>query len=231
MKSQVTTRYLLSVTVSMIVLCAGAWAGPDFFDDFSDGDMTDGLPVNWIYSADPSVGTEGFAAADLDGTFYIYRDLSISAQIKRISDHTNSEWVSGFVCRWTDGPTGGYWIEVRPPNRFLFGHRDRYILRSAALPFNVDETELIIRVDAVGDELKAWCWPADEPMPEEPQISLIDDVAPEGYVSIYWSSRGGQAIYRWVKVVSLEAPIGDFNGDGKVNCLDVYAMMQHCGDL
>jgi len=154
MKAQVTTRYLLSITVSILVLCIHAWAGPDFFEDFSDGDTRDGSPVNWIPSTD-GIGNAAATAADLDGNYYIYRDVSISAQIKRISDHTNSEWVSGFVCRWSDGPTGGYWIEVRPSNRFLFGHRNRNVLRSATLPFNVDETELIIRVDAVGDDLKA----------------------------------------------------------------------------
>jgi len=229
MKTQVTTRYLLSVTVFLMVLCVHAGAGPDFFEDFSDGNMTDGLPVNWVYSTDPSVGTEGFRAGDMDGNPYIYRDVSISAQIKRISDHTNSNWVSGFVCRWSDGSTGGYWIEVRPPSQFLFGHRDRNVLRSATLPFNVDETELIIRVDAVGDDLKAWCWPADESMPEEPQISLIDDVAPEGFVAIYWSSRGGQSIYRWVKVVSLEVPIVDFNGDGMVDINDLLRLIESWG--
>jgi hypothetical protein len=174
-------------------------------------------------------GHTGAMAADPDGTYYTYHDVSISAQIKRISDGTNGEWVSGLLCRWTDGPTGGYWIEVRPPNRFLFGHRDRYILRSAVLPFNVDERELIIRVDAVGDQLKAWCWPADEPMPEAPQISLVDSVAPEGPVGFYASVQGGEAIYRWVKVVSLDVPIVDFNGNGQVDIKDLLKMIRCWG--
>ncbi len=228
MKTQRTTGYVWCIALLMALLCGNLQAqqtGPSFFDDFSDGNMTDGVPVNWIFGEDPGGGTEGYTAADPDGAYYIYRDVSISVQIKRISDHTNNQWVSGFVCRWSDGPTGGYWIEVRPPNRFWFGHRDRYVLRSATLPFDVDETELIIRVDAVGDQLKAWCWPADEPMPEEPQISLVDDVAPEGTIGTYASTQGGQTIYRWVKVVSLDVPIVDFNGNGQVDIKDLLKMI------
>jgi hypothetical protein len=188
MKTQQTTRYVSCIALLMGLLSgnlqAQGWrVGPSFFEDFSDGDTTDGSPVNWIPVVDTGGGTTGAMAAELYGNWYIYRDLSISVQIKRISDHTNGQWQSGLSCRWADGPAGGYWIEVRPPNRFLFGHRDRWILKSATLPFNVDEMELIIRVDAVGDQLKAWCWPADEPMPEEPQISLVDSVAPFGIVS------------------------------------------------
>ena len=227
MESQRTTRHVLCVALPIAMLCGTVYAQPDFFDDFSDGNMTDGLPVNWIYAVDAAVGTAGYGAADVDGASYIYRDVSISVQIKRISDHTNNQWVSGLTCRWSEGPTGGYWIEVRPPNRFLFGHQHRNILRSATLPFDVDETELIIRVDAVGDQLKAWCWPADEPMPEEPQISLVDNVAPEGPMGFYYSTRGGEAIYRWVKVESLDVPIVDFNGDGTVNIKDLLKMI-HC---
>ncbi len=228
MKTWRTTRYGSCVALLMALLCGnlqGQPTGPSFFDDFSDGNMTDGSPVNWIFGEDTAGGTEGYTAADLDGAYYIYRDVSISVQIKRVSDYTNNQWVSGFVCRWLDGPTGGYWIEVRPPNRFLFGHRNRWILKSATLPFNVDERELIIRVDAVGDQLKAWCWPADEPMPGQPQISLVDNVAPEGTVGFYYSPRGGEAIYRWVKVESLEVPIVDFNGDGTVNLQDLLKMI------
>jgi len=230
METQQAKRCLVKLIVAITILYAGGWTranGPSFYDDFSDGDTTDGSPVNWISFNEGPSGHAGAMVADLDGTYYAYGDLSISAQIKRISNHTNGEWVSGLLCRWSDGPTGGYWIEVRPPNRFWFGHRDRYVLRSVALPFNVDETELIIRVDAVGDQLKAWCWPADEPMPEQPQISLVNNLAPEGPVGFYASVQGGQTIYRWVRVVSLEVPIVDFNGNGKVDMKDLLKMIQY----
>jgi hypothetical protein len=225
MKTQRTTRCVSCVALLMALLCSAVYGQPDFFDDFSDGDLTDGSPVNWIpFNEGPSAHS-GAMVANPDGTDYTYRDVSISAQIKRISDHSNGEWVSGLLCRWSTGATGGYWIEVRPPNRFWFGHRDRYVLRSVTLPFDVDETELIIRVDAVGDQLKAWCWPADEPMPEEPQISLVDNVAPEGPMGFYYSNQGGEAIYRWVKVVSLDVPIVDFDGNGQVDIKDLLKMI------
>jgi hypothetical protein len=237
MKNQVITRYLLSAIVSMMVLCANTWAGPYFFDDFSDGDPADGSPVNWLpawgvdatgYTLTPEgLKVAGAGAADPDGKLYIYSDVSVRVQIKRTSNHTDGEWVSGLTVRWTDGEPGGYWIEVRPPNRFWLGHRYRWRLKSAVLPFNVDERELIIRVDAVGDQINCWCWPADEPMPDEPQITLVENVVPDGQFGIYAGVQGGQAIYRWVEVVSTEVPIIDFNGDGKVDIKDLLKMINN----
>jgi hypothetical protein len=83
MKNQVITRYLLSFMMSMMFLCANAWAGPYFFDDFSDGDPTDGSPVNWLPGEGGDVHTGytltpeglqlgGALAANRDGTPYIY---------------------------------------------------------------------------------------------------------------------------------------------------------------
>ena len=239
MKTQVTTRYLLSVTVSLMVLCANAWAGQFFFDDFSDGDPKDGSPVNWVpvpgtdshgYTLTPEgLKVAGAAAADRDGTPYIYRDVSVRVQIKRTSNHTDGNWVSGLCSRWNDGGPGGYWIEVRPPNRFWLGHRNRYVLREAGLPFNVDERELIMRVDTVGDQIKCWCWPADEPMPDEPQITLVEDVVPDGMFVLYAGIGGGQAVYRWAEAATLEVLIVDFNGDGKVDISDLLRLIEHWG--
>jgi len=244
MKQQLTIQHLFGITVSVIVLCGSLWAqtpGPSFFEDFSDGDPADGSPVNWVPNAGPDPGGYGYVltpegldadgaiAAGLDGSYYIYRDVSVTVQIKRISDHTNGQWVSGLACRWSEGATGGYWIEVNPPNHFWFGHRDRYILRSVNLPFHVDEHELMIRVDAVGDQLKVWCWRAGEPMPETPQISFADDVAPEGVISLYASNQGGQAIFRSVEVVSLDIPVVDFNGDGHAGMEDLLKMIDCWG--
>ncbi|HCO95848.1 MAG TPA: hypothetical protein DIU00_18225 [Phycisphaerales bacterium] len=238
MKYQVIARYLLSAIVSMMVLCANVWAGPYFSDDFSDGNPTDGSPVNWLptwgvdatgYVLTPEgLEVAGATAAGPDGTAYIYSDVSVRVQISRTSNHTNSDLVSGFALRW-GGATGGYWIEVRSPNRFWLGHKDRYVLRSANLPFNVDEQELVIRVDAIGDQIECWCWPAGEPMPEEPQISIVDDVTPDGTFTLYAGTQGGQSIYRWVEVVSTEVPVVDFNGDGKVDIDDLLRIIEHWG--
>jgi hypothetical protein len=201
MRTQRTTRCLLGVILCSLLLGCPAWAGQFFFDDFSDGDAADGAPVNWVPRAGDATGygyvlmPEGLAvdaaqAGDAGGTLYLYRDVSVRVQIKRISNHTDAEWASGFTLRW-GGPTGGYWIEVRPPNRFWLGHMKRYVLASATLPFDVDETELIIRVDAVGDQIKCWCWPADESMPATPQITLVDDVTPDGAFGLYAGPPGG----------------------------------------
>ncbi len=239
MKTQVATRYLLSITVSLLVLCANAGAGPYFFDDFSDGDPKDGSPVNWLpvwgtdatgYTLTPEgLKVAGALAADPDGTPYIYRDVSVRVKIKRTSNHTDGEWVSGLTVRWNDGGPGGYWIEVRPPNRFWLGHRYRWRLKSAVLPFNVDEKELIIRVDMIGDQIKCWCWPADEPMPDEPQITLVENVVPDGQFALYAGTGGGQAVYRWAEAVSMEAPSVDFNGDGNVDIRDLLRLIESWG--
>ena len=239
MKTQLTTRCLLRIILCVLVLGGRVWAGHFFLDDFSDGDPKDGSPVNWLGSGDQdhsgyTLTPEGLrvgsaTAADRDGTPYIYRDVSVRAQIKRISNHTNGNWESGLVCRWNNGGPGGYWIEVRPPNRFWLGHRDRYVLRTASLPFNVDERELIIRVDMIGDQINCWCWPADEPMPDEPQITLVEDVVPDGMFAIYAGTGGGQAIYRWVEAATLEALIVDFNGDGKVDISDLLRLIECWG--
>jgi len=162
MKWQITIWYLIGITASIFFLCANVRAyetvdGPGFYEDFSDGDPADGSPVNWLpawgYDASGYVLTPeglevaGASAAGPDGTSYNYRDVSIRAQIGRISNHTSGEWASGFAFRWDDGEAGGYWVEVKPPSRFWIGHRDRWRLSSANLPFNIDERDLLVRPD------------------------------------------------------------------------------------
>lgn len=240
MKTQPTTRCLLRMMLCVLVLGCRAGADQFFFEDFTDGNAADGSPVNWIpgpsgdvhagYTLTPEgLQLGGALAADRDGTPYIYRDVSVRVQIKRTSNHTNGEWESGLVCRWNDGGPGGYWIEVRPPNRFWLGHRNRYVLRRATLPFNVDEKELIIRVDMIGDQITCWCWPASEPMPDEPQITLVEDVVPDGTFALYAGTGGGQAVYHWVEAVSMEVPIVDFNGNGTVDMKDLLKLVEAWG--
>ncbi len=47
MRTQLTTRCLLSVALCTLALGSPAWAGGGFFDDFSDGSIQDASPVTW----------------------------------------------------------------------------------------------------------------------------------------------------------------------------------------
>ena len=124
MKTQITTQCLLSIMVSLLVLCANAWAGQFFFDDFSDGDPADSSPVNWLptwgvdatgYDLTPEgLQVAGAVAADRDGTPYIYRDVSVRAQIKRTSNHTDGDWVSGHAAGTGSHRGGGRDAGRRP---------------------------------------------------------------------------------------------------------------------
>jgi len=240
MKTQRTIQCLTCVALLLAALCGTVQAGPSFFEDFSDGVATDGTPVNWLPGSgaylDPGFGyvltpegleLVGATAADAAGTPHTYRDLSARAQIKIISNHTQG-CVAGLGLRYRT-PTNGYWIDVESPNRFSLGHASGVYLRTVTLPFNVEETELIIRVDIVGDQIKCWCWPAGESMPEAPQITVINTAEPEGPFILWAGTVGGKAIYRWVEVISLDVPIVDFNGDGTVDIDDLLRLIESWG--
>jgi hypothetical protein len=244
MKPKQNTTHLLNVMIPLILLCGPVWAqpvGPYFFDDFSDGDPADGSPVNWLPVAGPDPGGQGYilvpegldadgvAAGNLDGLAYAYRDVAITVEIKRKPNQTNGEWVSGISFRWNLVGPDGYWIEVRPPNRFWLGHSSRWVLSSASLPFNVDEQDLVIHVEAVGDEIKGWCWPVGAPMPDVPQISIVDEASTEGAVALYSSTHGGQTIFCSAEVATLDIPFVDFNGSGRVDIDDLVRLIESWG--
>ena len=50
MKTQLTTRYLLSAILCTLALGSYAWASGDFLEDFSDGDIQDASPVSWQWN-------------------------------------------------------------------------------------------------------------------------------------------------------------------------------------
>ena len=66
MKTQRTTRCLLSVALCTLALGSPAWAG-GFFDDFSDGSIRDGSPVSWGIDPSDGVGTLGKCLVTAEG--------------------------------------------------------------------------------------------------------------------------------------------------------------------
>jgi hypothetical protein len=240
MKWQTTIQHLLrSTLIAFVILGTHAWAQPDFFEDFSDGDPADGSPVTWqpIFTWDGTGYTltpEGLnvAGAGLlgsDGTAPAYDDVAITAEIRRHPNDTGAEWASGFLFRYNANRTNGYWMEVRGPNRFLLGYSSGAILAQATLPFNVDEQDLMIHMEAQGSEIKGWCWAKGQSRPEQPQISIADTKASAGVIALNAWTVGGQSIFRSVEVYSIKTPIVDFNGDGVLNVEDLVSFIETWG--
>ena len=230
---------LLTMAFILGILGSNASAQPDFFDDFSDGDPADGSPVLWHpifvwdgtgYSLTPEgLDVAGALLSNPDGTVPVYDDVAISTEIRRQANDSAAEWASGFLFRYSENWSNGYWMEVRGPNRFLLGYNSGAILGQAQLPFNVDEQDMMIHMEARGQQIQGWCWAKGQPMPEEPQISVIDTRASTGQIALHAWTVGGQSIFRSVKVHSLHTPIVDFNGDGMLNTTDLVALIESWG--
>ncbi len=135
MRTQRTTRGLLSVALCTLVLGSYAWAGGGFRDDFSDGSIQDASPVTWRWDA--SMGTcvvtpEGLGVTPTGpgaGGLYVFaqdaygRDVrytgnvTVRARVK-VPESTEGFGSTAFVClRTGDAAGGGYLLGI---NRLYF---------------------------------------------------------------------------------------------------------------
>jgi hypothetical protein len=202
---QAIQQTILSIFVALVILGSTALAQPDFFDDFSDGDPTDGSPVTWhpIFVWDGTgftltpegLDVAGALLSNPDGTIPVYHDVAITTELKRHANDTGAEWASGFLFRYNANWTNGYWMEVRSPNLFLLGHNPSGELTRVGLPFDVDEQDFTIRMEANGPQINGFCWAAGQPIPEEPQISVRHTGASVGRIRIYGWTLGATAIF------------------------------------
>ena len=148
---QAIQQVLMSMIVTLGILGTQAWAQPDFYDDFSDGDATDGSPVMWYpifvwdgtgFTLTPEgLDVAGALLCNPDETIPVYEDVAITTEIKRHPNNSGAEWASGFLFRYNANWTNGYWMEVRGSNRFLLGYSSGTILAQSTLPFDVDEQD------------------------------------------------------------------------------------------
>lgn len=240
MKRQMTTRhFLLSVVVTLAILGTHVWAQPDFHEDFSDGDPADGSPVTWrpifvwdgegYTLTDEGLDLAGALLCNPDDTVPSYGDVAITAQIRRHANDSGQQWASGFLFRYNQNWTNGYWMEVRSPNLLLLGYSSGATLAQVVLPFNVDEQDFVIHMEAKGPRIKGWCWATNQAKSTEPQISVVNSNASAGQIALHAWTVGGQTLVRSVTVRSLRTPIVDFNGDGAFNVTDLATFIETWG--
>ena len=257
MKNLLKTRILLGATLCFLTLSC-VWGGDDFFDDFSDGDARDGSPINWrqlerAYAPnDYSLTEQGLefsdgvaVAANNAGTEYLYGDVSVTAQIRRTGNKPGSPewwiWNEGdyfaLAVRSQDNPADDcYWAVVNWHGMLQLGTSSDWTKTFEEVdlnPLNVQEQDLVLRLDTIGDRIQVWCWAAGESMPEAPQLTMTDTRYTIGSIGLLGGNDPeSNWLVRWVEVISHDPkpePVLDFNGNGQVDIKDLTKLIESWG--
>lgn len=207
------------------LLTRPASAGTIFYDDFEDGDLTNGVPVT-LTDGQPVTwhGELGAALQIQDGSLVVsgtsvpiavpsigsLDNVSIQVQMRVLQGD-----YAGLAGRRTlGGPHTGYFVAVgeylnngvRTNDAFLAYAGSLQILHAKDVNFDPKLEDVILQLDIIGNKVTYWAWPADEPRPAEPNGSVIDDTLSSGALYLWASSPGlsgnlnGRAAFRYVHV-------------------------------
>ena len=249
----------LTITVILASMALQASADTVFFDDFSDGSVTndiplasDGTPVRWTensgggstsgdydatsgdYVLTPATNNDDMSSTVVDITL---PDFSIRTQVQ-----TSSELGSAFVLARVQEPLvfpseSGYFggIEHRTSaggTRLILGRIDglndfTFLGGFPVLPFDVRTDDAVLQLDVIGNEINLWGWKAGDPMPDQPQLTAIDNTYSEGAMRIVNDAENSNiATFRYVHVAdSIPTLSCDFNGDAFCNVEDIDALI------
>jgi hypothetical protein len=235
MKTQRTTRGLLSVALCTLVLGSYTWADGGFLDDFSDGSIQDGSPVTWRWDA--SMGTcavtpEGlevspkaswplglrFSLIDEKGENVHYTgNVTIRARLNLCGMTT----VCGLLGLATEDYQGGYYLGFN--TTWLFLSRDSTYCptqwHSATTGRFDAQEDIIVQLDVIaitddagnrtGSRLECRWWLPGQEMPAQAHIVGTDsvyDVSSILFGAGSWSA-GSKMIFRWIEVTGSEIEV------------------------
>ena len=202
----------LTLTVLFASLALQASADTVFFDDFSDGSVTndvpvdrDGNPVRW--TEQPNSGDYNATSGD-----YVFTPTTTEETMRSgVVDITLEDFSIRTQVR-TSGSSGGAFVQVRVQEPLVFPSSPGYFagleyrlnidatililgLRNdddtltffgndRSVPFDVRTEDAVLQLDVIGNELKLWAWKAGDPMPDQPQYTAIDSTYSEGTMRI-----------------------------------------------
>jgi hypothetical protein len=94
--------------------------------------------------------------------------------------------------------------------------------------FNASEEDVVMRLEALGDQLRFWVWPADEARPEAPLVVADGAYLLGGAVGVIADDTGHgdggktNVEFRYFDATMIPEPSpGDFDGDGLLTATDI----------
>ncbi len=211
--------------------CA-VWASDGFRDEFNDPQPADPTapdrePVTWgnasgnlanlnIVDGNFVVGTDlGLAMAFVDPVDFAAENVAVESQF-RLIEGTNV----GLFVQVSETEGGGCYFchlaaSTHPAGPMLAGIIDCSTgdwIDDARLSVDFDalEEDAVLRIEAVGNELKMWVWPADEVRPGLPSAVATTDRMPGGVVGLLVDqvddSGPSEAAFRYFEAVVIPEP-------------------------
>lgn len=238
----------IALAILAVVLVPPAY-GVGWFDDFNDGNATDGNPVTWtpngsgflpgIYDAssgDYMLSAPG-NANDNDSL-----DASVNVNFTDTYVRTQAVVMPGMLPEETAG-TLGVWARFDPPGLSGYlallstGSHLELLRIDGGSPITLNEmrgldidtlTDAMIELNAVGDLLSVYLWRPGDPKPATPVLTANDATYTSGRAGILHNENddGTIGVFRFAAAQDtpfVDALAGDYNMNGAVDAADYVA--------
>ncbi|MHC4176454.1 MAG: LamG-like jellyroll fold domain-containing protein, partial [Planctomycetota bacterium] len=182
-------------------------------DDFDDDSVVDGSPATWLplnagsdfelTVTDGSMVISGAGVARIEPLLRDSSDVSVRTQVRLLEgaavgilarDAGGGIYLGSQVGILTREDGGGYYYgRVFAPSYSQNANLERNgpygDLATTPVDFDITQEDVILQLDAVGDQIELWAWPAGTPMPSEPLFSVVDNTHDFGKVSFLVTSK------------------------------------------
>ena len=177
---------------------------PFFTDDFTDGQLQDGVPVKWRepeawglpllmptgdivdgeYVLTPAADNSTYASPD----GLVLEDFSIRTQVRSV-EPTNSFGFHLVFGRQDPQSRNAnlYWGGIGTDGLLATGrvvNNNIQIRRRMRMPYNVNEDQVNLQLDVFGNTISLTAWPDGEDKPDEPILEFEDELFTQGYVGL-----------------------------------------------
>lgn len=232
----------LACVASVRTATAVSW-----YDDFNDGSVTDGSPFTWeqnlfgffpgnytVTAGDYTLSNPGNTDNDQQVTWNdgpVFTDLYMRTQGIVLPGSAPNETggnlallgrldpnsVSSYILYIDAG--GGLGLQIS------LGGGVTDLLPSVTLPINA-QSEIILELDIIGNQLNGYAWQPGTKRPSVPQISFVDSTIPAGKAGIAYDEDDDNTtgVYRFVAAQSTPFATCDFNLDSLCNITDLDAL-------
>lgn len=218
-------RRLSWFTLTMVTLTALAiiargdtradWPAPYFFDDFEDGNATDGRPVSWVPEVPPY---DGGTRQVIDGDFVVtpgdtpfvsslgtsyendtvpFGVTPLDASIRMlVRDFSPGDFWIGVGARYRESLGLGVAGGLGSTGRIFQGWYEGSEYRSIPVwdtDIDVTATDVHFQFDLIGAKMSLTVWPDGEDKPSRPQLSSVlpGEYVEPGTLAVWYSSFQG----------------------------------------